>query len=328
MQIRAFFEAAKVVGDTQSPYDAIHLKIFYPAMMTGTHLEKDMGIIPVNAEQAPFPVVIFFNGANCDAQLYQWLAVKLAQRGLVVVMFNWVAQVMPGIISLTPGVDVTAWQPKIYGTIPSASALPTLLSKLEQLQHEGVLAKTLDLQRIIIGGHSVGGRVAIESANPGFFPQVVASFAYGAHTAGGIAVGYEAGTILPLPDSLPLLLMGGTCDGVIANSSYRYGQNVGDATTSVIRTFREAIAGGRNDSYLVLLEGANHFSMADIIDSTTARPFLDFPATQPQENFRSLMAEIIGLFIDSYVRHQPEASKGLDHLLNSTNPLIKSFERK
>lgn len=328
MQIRAFFEAAKVVESSQSPYDSIHLKIFYPAKMSGTDLEKDMGIIPVNPEQAPFPVVILFNGANCDAQLYQWLAVKLAQRGLVVVIFNWVAEVMPGIISLTPGVDVAAWQPEIYGTAPSASALPALLSKLEQLQNEGILAGTLDLQRIILGGHSVGGRVAIESANPRFFEQVVASFAYGAHSAAGVAIGYEAGTILPLPDSLPMLLMGGTCDGVIANSSYRYGVCVGDATTLVIRTFREAIAGGRNDSYLVLLEGANHFSMADTIDSTTARPFLDLSATQPQENYRSLMAEIIGLFIDSYVRHQPEASGGLDQLLNSANPLIKSFERK
>ncbi|MBH8566947.1 dienelactone hydrolase [Nostoc sp. CENA67] len=328
MQIRAFFEAAKVVQSSQSPYDLIHLKIFYPAKMLGTDLEKDMGIIPVNPEQAPFPVVIFFNGANCDAQLYQWLAVKLAERGLVVVIFNWVAEVMPGIISLTPGVDVAAWHPQVYGTAPTASALPALLSKLEQLQNEGILAGTLDLQRIILGGHSVGGRVAIESADPRFFDQVVASFAYGAHTAGGVAMGYEAGTILPLPDSLPMLLMGGTCDGVIANSSYRYGVSVGDATTSVIRTFQEAIAGGRNDSYLVLLEGANHFSMADTIDSTTARPYLDFPATQPQENFRSLMAEIIGLFIDSYVRQEPGAYQKLDQLLNSTNHLIKSFERK
>jgi hypothetical protein len=68
--------------------------------------------------------------------------------------------------------------------------------------------------------------------------------------------------------------------------------------------------------------------MADSLDSTTGRPFLDFPATQPQENFRLLMGEIIGLFIDIHIRLQPEASQQLEQLLNATNPLIKSFERK
>ncbi|AFY50473.1 putative dienelactone hydrolase [Nostoc sp. PCC 7524] len=327
MTVRAFFEAVSV-ENAQSPYDVIHLKIFYPAKMSGTHLEKDQGVVPVNPELAPFPVVIFFNGVNCDAQLYQWLAVKLAERGLVVVLFNWIAQNLPGITALTPGVDISKWHPKIYGTAPTASALSTLLAKLEFLQQQGILAGMLDLQRIILGGHSAGGRVAIENANPNFFSQVTASFAYGAHSAGTVMSGYEAGTILPLPDSLPMLLMGGTCDGVIANSSDRYGINPGDATTPIIRTFREAIAGERNDKYLVLLEGANHFSMVDGFDSTTGRPFLDFPATQSPENIRLLMAEIIGLFIDTYVRQKPEAYKSLEQLLNTTNPVIKSWERK
>ncbi|WP_308189828.1 hypothetical protein [Nostoc sp. XA010] len=40
------------------------------------------------------------------------------------------------------------------------------------------------------------------------------------------------------------------------------------------------------------------------------------------------MSEIIGLFIDTYVRHQPEKSQELEQLLTAANPLIKSFERK
>ncbi len=238
--VRAFWRAAKVES-AQPPYDTVQLKIFYPARMSGGDLEKDMGIVPADPQQAPFPVVIFFNGFNCDAQLYQWLAVKLAERGLVVVTFNWVAENLPGIISLTPGVDITIGKPATYGTAPTASALPALLAELEQLHSEGILAGMLDRQRIVLGGHSAGGRVAIENADPRFFPQVVAAFAYGAHSLGAVRIGYEAGTVLPLPDSLPLLLMGGTCDGVIANSSYRYGMSPGDATISVMRTFKEAI---------------------------------------------------------------------------------------
>jgi dienelactone hydrolase len=327
MTVRAFFQAAKV-ETAQPPYDTIHLKIYYPALMTGSELERNMGIVPANSQKAPFPVVIFFNGVNCEARAYEWLSIKLAERGLVVVTFNWVAENLPGIIGITPGVDTVAWSPQIYGTAPTSSALPTLRSKLEQLHSEGILAGMLDLQRVILGGHSAGARVAIENANPHFFPEVVASFSYAGHSMGATMLGYEPGTILPLPDSLPMLLMGGTCDGVIANSSDRYGLASGEATTSVIRTFNEAISGGRNDCYLVLIEGANHFTMADPFDATTGRPFLDFPATKPEEQLRSLISDLICLFIDTHVRHHQEAFQAFDQLLNVSNPLIKSFDCK
>jgi len=327
MNVRALFQAAKI-EDASSPYDAIHLKVFYPSQMSGSDREQNLGIVPVDSHHAPFKVVILFNGINCGPELYQWLAVKLSERGLVVVTFSLVAENLPGMVALTPGVDIKMLAPNMYGKGPTASALPTLLTALERLQAEGVLAGLLDLNHIILGGHSAGGRVAIESADSRFFPQVVAAFAYGAHTAAIVQLGYAAGTILSLPDSLPLLLIGGTCDGVIANSSHRYGVTWEQATTPVRRTFQEAIAGGRSDSYLLLLEGANHFSVADPFDSTTGRPFLDFPATQPEDQLRNLMAEAIGLFIDAHVRSQITALDALNQLLNSTHPLIASFERK
>jgi dienelactone hydrolase len=327
MLIRAFFAAAKV-ENTESPYDTIHLKIFYPARMSGSELETNLGVVSVDSEKAPFPVVIFFNGINCDAQQYQWLAIKLAELGMVVVLFNWVAENLPGFISITPGIDAEKWKPEFYRNFPTASALPTLLQKLAELQSHGILAGLLDLQKIILGGHSAGGRVAIENADPQFFPQVVAAFGYGVHTAAPLMAGYKPATIMALPDALPLLIMGGTCDGVIANSSHRYGVNQGNPTTPVIRTFQEAISGGRNDSYLLILEGANHFSMTNSFDSATGRPFLDFPATQPQEEFQLLMAEIIGLFINAHVRQEAQAALKLEKLRNTSHVFINSFEVK
>ncbi|WP_421654581.1 alpha/beta hydrolase family protein [Leptothermofonsia sp. ETS-13] len=327
MSIRALYQAAKV-ENTASPYDTIHFKVFYPAQMSGSNQEKDMGVVSANIQQAPFPVVIFFNGINCGPEVYQWLAVQLAERGLVVVTFSWVAENIPGLIGLTPGVDVMRLAPNTYGTGPTASALPAILQALEKLQVQGVLAGLLDLQRIVLGGHSAGGRVALESADPKFFSQVVAAFAYAAHSAGIVQMGYQPGTFLPLPHALPILLMGGTRDGVIAGSSDRYGVAWETATTPVERTFREAIAANRGDCYLVLLEGANHFSVVHPFDATTGRAFLDFPATQPNETIRELVAAAIGLFIDAYVRHQPTAVKDLNQLMGFGNPLVALFERK
>ncbi|MBU7586933.1 MAG: dienelactone hydrolase [Nostoc sp. TH1S01] len=327
MNVRAFFQAA-TVEDISSPYNSIHLKVFYPAQISGSELERNSGIVPADSQWSAFPVVILFSGINCGSEVYQWLAIKLAQRGLVVVTFSWIAENFPGVVGLTPGVDLKMLAPSMYGKGPTASALPTLLRTLERLQVEGILAGLLDLDKIILGGHSAGGRVAIESADPRFFSQVVAAFAYGAHTAANVKLGYEAATILSLPDSLPLLLIGGTCDGVIANSSPNYGVSWEQPTTPIIRTFQEAIAGGRGDSYLLLLEGANHFSVASPFDYTTSRAFLDFPATQPEEQLRDLIAHTIGLFIDAHVRDQTTALEGLHQMLVSKNSLIALFDCK
>jgi len=323
--VSALFRAAKV-ATAPSPYDTIHLKIFYPAQISASDRPQKMGIVPPDPTRSPFPVVIFFNGVNCYPEMYQWLAIKLVERGLVVVTFSWVSENIPGMISISPGVDLAMLTPDRYGHGPTASALPTLIAELSRLQSQSILARMLDLEKIILGGHSAGGRVAIESADRRFFDQVVAAFAYGAHTAAGTMMGYEPGTILPLPDTLPLMLIGGTCDGVIANSSDLYGLIWERPTTPISRTFSEAIAGGRNDSYLLLIEGANHYAIVDPLDATTGATGLDFPATQPLEKIRELIAKTIGCFIDTHVRSQPDISPDLN--IDPTNPLVAAFEQK
>lgn len=325
--VRAFFQATRV-AEGQSPYDTLHLKVFYPARPEGSHQEQDLGVIPADAEQAPFPVVLLFNGINCGPELYQWLAVALAERGLVVVTFSWVVENLPGLVALTPGVDLSTMMPAGYGKRPTASALPSLLAALEQLQADSVLANLLNLNQVVLGGHSAGGRVAIESADPRYCPQLAGAFAYAAHTAAAVQMGFEPNTILPLPDTLPLLLLGGTCDGVIARSSYRYGVTWETAETPIVRTFHEAVQGGRGDTYLVILEGANHFSVAHPFDGTTGRPTLDFETTQPGEHVRLLISDLIGLFIEAQVRHQPEAKVALDQLSVAARPLIAAFHQK
>lgn len=324
MFIRAL-QKAIAVPDARSPYDRIHLKIFYPA--DNSQAENPFASTPANQDLAPFPVVIFFNGFNCGLSMYQWLAMELAEKGLIVVLYDWLVETEET-ISLTPGVDLAAFSESNYGNIPSSLALPLLLKELDNLQSTGVLAGLLDLQTIILGGHSAGGRLALENAEPKLFERIAGAFSYGAHSASPMSLA-KPGTILPLPDSLPMLLMGGTEDGVIAHNSQIYGlEQWSTPAEPVIRTFKEAIKHERKDSYLVIIEGANHFAIADPADPTLSVAEKDFPATQPEAEIRSLMASTIGLFIDSCILRRSQTTKQLEQLLETRSSAIALVEVK
>ncbi|MGK7916628.1 MAG: hypothetical protein AB4038_13955, partial [Prochloraceae cyanobacterium] len=77
MTVRAFWRAAKVES-AQSPYDTIQLKVLYPAQISDS--QKPFAPDRADPAKAPFPVVIFFSGANCSLVIYEWLAVKLVER--------------------------------------------------------------------------------------------------------------------------------------------------------------------------------------------------------------------------------------------------------
>ncbi|MFB2917509.1 MULTISPECIES: alpha/beta hydrolase family protein [Aerosakkonema] len=327
MTVRAFFRSVKV-ENTTAPHDTIFLKVLYPARIASENIQAYQGVIPADSAKAPFPVVIFFSGFNCEPALYQWLAVELVERGLVVVTFAWVAEYLPGIVGITPGVNIAMSAPDTYGTGATALALPAILAELDRLQMQGILAGMLDLQKIVLGGHSGGGRLALENADPRFYPQVAAAFSYGAHSAAATMLGFAPGTFLPLPSELPMLLIGGTRDGVIAASRGMYGLSKADPGKSIEETFDKAIVGGREDCYLVLLEGANHFSITYPPDATTGSSLFDLPATQPEERIRSLLSEIVGLFIEAHIRHKPEALQALKNMLINTNALIAYCQQK
>ena len=324
MNIQAFWRAIKV-KDASSPYDTIHLKVFYPS--DDAEAQNPFADTPAAKDLALFPVVIFLNGFNCSLAMYQWLAIELAKRGWAVILFDWLVKGERNVF-LSPGVNLAALTTKTYGTIPSASALPLILEELNNLQSDGVLAGMLDLQQIILGGHSAGGRLALENAEPKFFDGVAGAFCYGAHSAAPVSVRYNPGTILPIPDSLPMLLIGGTEDGVIAKNSKIYGvEQWSTPATPVIRTFREGIKHEQGNSCLVIVEGANHFAIADYTDPTLSVAKNDFVATQPESEIRSLIASAIGLFIDTLICHQLPKSQ-FEQLLQTHNSLIALTEFK
>ena len=322
MNVRSFWKAIQV-KDSASPYDRIHLKVFYPS--NDSDRQNPFSDAPAAKDLAPFRVVIFFNGFNCSLSTYQWLAIELADRGLVVVLFDWLVKRDRNVF-LSPGVDLSV-RTETYGSVPSASALPLLLNELDNLQSDGVLAGLLDLQKIILGGHSAGGRLALENAEPKFFPRLGGAFSYGAHSAAPLSMGYNPGTILPLPDSLPMLLMGGTEDGVIAKNSKIYGiEKWSTPATPVIRTFREAIGRDRHDSCLVIIEGANHFAIADYVDPTLSVAKFDFASKGSKAEIRSLIASTIGLFIDTFIGDRSPKSQFVQLLQSNSSIALSEFK--
>ncbi len=312
MPVRALYRAAKIPA-APAPYDALSLKVYYPALAPDSPEARNTGLVPADATAAPFPVVIILPGINVGPEAYQWLAVELAQSGLVVVTYAWIAEDLPGSISLTPGIDLARLRPDSFGSAPTASALPALLAELDQLQAAGVLAGLLDLNHIILGGHSAGGTIALQNANPVWFPQVRAAFSYAGHTMASTLLGWPPGTVLPLAADCPLLLLGGTQDGVIAASSRRY-EAEASPTLALERTFDEAMTGGRGHDFFILLEGANHFTLAYPADPTTGRPFLDWPPTRPEAELRALLAEIIRRFIHDRATLIPSFATNQPHI--------------
>lgn len=285
------------IPSNQAPFDRALLKIYYPALAGGSEAERNMGLVPANPELMPCPVVIMLPGINIGPEGYAWLAHLFAARGIVTVTLALVAEEMPGYVSLTPGLSLPDLSPSAYGQRASGTAIGPILNDLESVNDRGVLARCLQLDRIVLGGHSAGGSVALLNARQDWFPGVRAAFSYGAHTGASKLLGYPDDSFFPTPSELPLLIMGGTRDGCISQSAERYGQPVGSPSERVERTFDEALESNRGDCYLAIIEGANHFSMVHPLDSSTGRAFLDLPTTRPDESIREIISELIADFV-------------------------------
>jgi len=293
--IRSQFGAARLGGEP--PFDTIHFRAYYEATPTGSDLERLSGVIQADTDAGPKPIVLILPGINVPIDSYGWLASRLASDGYIAVTMGAVADVFGGHIGLTPGLDFAAVTPDGYGTRPTASGVQPVLDALATMNASGPLTGAIDLTRLILFGHSAGGTIALQSADTRYFPALMAVAVYGAHTMASTVLGYPEDTILAVPDSVPVLLMAGDHDGVMTASRDRYG--TAEHHDPVTRTFDEALSRMKGDSYLVIFEDANHLSICDPHDATSARGFLDTHAPTNPTATRASIADVTSAFLES-----------------------------
>lgn len=113
--------------------------------------------------------MILFNGINCNFEFYKWLVIKLFEWGIVVVIFVWVVENFFGVIVMILGVNIVMLVFDIYGIVFIVLVLLVFLKELKCINLEGILVGMFDLEKIILGGYFVGGRVVIESVSFYFF---------------------------------------------------------------------------------------------------------------------------------------------------------------
>ena len=299
MPVRALLRVCDV-DNVAAPYNRMNLKIFYPADEASTLTHQQTAVLPFNQQWSKAPVVIFLPGVNCSPHTYEWLAIELGLHGIVTIIPTWIAQNLPGRISITPGVDIDAIQVDTYGQTPTCTSLPPIFRTLEELRHDPVLGQHLDYENVVLGGHSAGGTMAMQNARHDWFPCVQAAFAYAANPLATATLGgWGQGEIPPLPTEVPLLMMGGTYDGIGDHHVQAFGNAEESGTEYIQRLFTETEF---TNSTLCIFDGANHHTICHPVDLSIGRVFLDTPTDADEDAIRQDMAQVIIRFINVHIK--------------------------
>jgi dienelactone hydrolase len=300
--------------------------LYYPGDDQRLDEARLTGIVPALEADAPWPVVVLVPGINVAPDSYRWLAHRLVADGLCAVTYAAIGSLGPAGRGITPGLDLAALAPETIGTRPSATALGPLLASLAELSDaaDTPVAGHLDLSQVVVGGHSAGGTVALHNSDPAWVPGLQAVFAYAAHTMTATALGHGEATVAPVPAKVPVMLLSGADDGVIAASRDRYRTDHG-AHDPVRRTFDEAVNRQQGDSWLVELAGTGHFAICYPVDTTSGRSFLEPDATNTDPPIRNWLGELIAGFIATSLGRRAEESS-LDRLVK--HPTVSHWARR
>ena len=265
---------------------------------------------------------------DCDISLesYSWLATDLAQAGMAVATYSWISEDKSRGVHIGPGLQRKRLAKKRFGKKPSCPALPAIFSELKRLNKKGLLEGHLNLSHVVLGGHAQGGALALLNANRDWFPGVCGAFSYAAHTLADPDQGWDDGDVLSLPPDMPLLMMAGTADGVLAADLPGDGDH--PETWAVEQSFRKGLKGKRGDRHLVLIEDASHYTFASPRDKTSGRCFLDRRTRGQGKALRKYLSKLVVMFCDQTCRGNPMSAADLKALCDPAHPMVARSDLK
>lgn len=188
---------------------------------------------PLRVTDEAFPVVVFshgFGGMRLQSLDY---AGHLASRGYVVVAADhpgrMLTDLLPCIFSpALDGCDLSG----MMGADPAVEDVADVADWVEEAATEGFFAGAIDPSRMALTGHSAGGGTVDEAGQADTRYTALLAMAAGA-----------------APDrDVPLLLMSGSCDGIVPDSS------------------SEAAYDARAATEMVRIAGAGHLAFADLCE--------------------------------------------------------------
>jgi len=288
--VRAVFDALRVES-LAPPLDTVHFRVSYPAAEPNPEADPTLGLVKPDPHQLPLPVVVIHPNFNCGQELYLWLAHGLAVAGFAAVTFDFVGPMIGGRPGLSTGIDLDAVSPGKLGVGDPHLFLDLLLARLAKNPE---LQGALDLDMVVLGGHSAGGTLSLLSADPARHPEVRGAFSYSGHARAQVPQGFGPDAYLPLPGGVPLLLMGGTDDGVVSAIAQ---QQTGEVLPGhpMEHTFRRSVPAGC-DALLVLVEGANHYAFAAGYDGSSGRGYLEAPGSLDDDRVREALQPVVVAF--------------------------------
>ncbi len=294
--------------------DASMATLYYAAAESALDAARLTGLVAADLSHSSRPLVIVLPGINVAPDSYRWLAIRLVRAGYCVATYATIGSLGPAGRGITPGIDMAALGPDIIASHCSATALGPLLDAIADLDEP--VQGLIDFNRVAIGGHSAGGTVALHNTDPSWVSGLACAFSFGGHTMTSMSLGHGEASVTTVPSKVPILLLAGADDGVIAASRDRY-RNDDQAHDPVRRTFDEAIRRNQNDSWFVELAGGNHFTICDPIDETSGRSFLEAELRSTDRLARDTLASVLTAFLGEHCQ-EPSEQDRVEDLVNAT----------
>jgi dienelactone hydrolase len=260
------------------------------------------GIGPLPAlDGPPRPLVLMLPGFGCGPALYSHLANRLAADGMVAVSYANLETLPGGVQMYGPGADLLSLSAGEYGTRQPCRLFDPIVDAIRLLVDTpgSPLFSAIDVTRIGLVGHSAGAALALAMVGRSFAQSVGAVSTWGGHGLGTAMGGWTPGEVGPISTEVPILIAGGSQDGVIANalSQGRYGPNL-----TVDDCYERTAAACGNLAELALFEGAGHFTICNGYDRTTASGFMEPDQNEGTDaGHRALVHETISQFLGSHL---------------------------